>query len=125
MFIYYQINRPYDSAIDLQSGAQHPFGSIHNLSKNEFTELRKYVDKNLSKELIRHSKSPPRASILFVKKKENTLCMYTNYCGFNNLIVKNCYPLPLISNLLDQLQQATIYTKIDLRGAYNLVHINS
>lgn len=32
-------------------------------------------------------------------------------------------PMPLISGLLDQLGQAKIYTKIDLRGAYNLVRV--
>jgi hypothetical protein len=37
--------------------------------------------------------------------------------------VKNRYPLPLISGLLDQLWQAKIYTKIDLGGVYNLVRI--
>jgi len=31
--------------------------------------------------------------------------------------------LPLISKLLDQLSHAKIYTKIDLRGTYNLVCI--
>ena len=36
---------------------------------------------------------------------------------------KNRYPLPLISGLLEQLGRARIFTKIDLRGAYNLVRI--
>jgi hypothetical protein len=43
--------------------------------------------------------------------------------GLNKLTIKNRYPLPLISNLLDQLRQAPIYTKIDLSRAYNLVCI--
>ena len=50
--------------------------------------------------------------------------MCVDYRGLNKLTVKNPYLLPLISNLLLQLRQATIYTKIDLRGAYNLVRIN-
>jgi len=32
-------------------------------------------------------------------------------------------PLPLISRLLDQLGHAKVYTKINLRGEYNLVRI--
>ena len=36
---------------------------------------------------------------------------------------KNRYPLPLIFGLLEQLGRAKIFTKIDLRGAYNLVQI--
>jgi len=49
--------------------------------------------------------------------------MCVDYCGLNNVMVKNQYPLPLIFGLLDQLSQAKIFTKIDLQGAYNLVHI--
>jgi len=36
---------------------------------------------------------------------------------------KDQYPLPLISNLLDSLCKARIYTKINLRHVYHLVHI--
>ena len=43
--------------------------------------------------------------------------------GLNKVTIKNRYPLPLISELLNQLGQANIYTKIDLQGAYNLVRV--
>ena len=46
-----------------------------------------------------------------------------DYQGFNKVTKKNRYPLPLISGLLDQLGRTMIFTKIDLRGAYNLVRI--
>jgi hypothetical protein len=49
--------------------------------------------------------------------------MCVDYEGLNKLTIKNQYPLPLISNLLDRVGSAKIYTKIDLRGAYNLVSI--
>lgn len=49
--------------------------------------------------------------------------MCVDYRGLNKITIKNRYPLPLISGLLDQLNQAKIYTKIDLRRAYNLVRI--
>jgi hypothetical protein len=45
--------------------------------------------------------------------------MCVDYCGLNWLTINKWYPLPLISRLLDQLNQAKVYTKIDLRGAYN------
>jgi hypothetical protein len=115
--------RPYDCAIDLQEGAQLPFGPIYNLSENELGELRKHIDDNLGKKFIQHSKSPIGAPILFVKKKDGSLRMCVNYRGPHKLIIKNQYPLPLISNLLDRVGGAKIYTKIDLHGAYNLVCI--
>jgi hypothetical protein len=116
-------HRPYDCAIDLQEGAQPPFGPIYNLSQTELAELRKYIDENLAKNFIRHSKSPAGAPILFVKKKDGSLRMCVDYRGLNKVTKKNRYPLPLISGLLEQLGRAKIFTKIDLRGAYNLVRI--
>jgi hypothetical protein len=107
----------------LQSGAQPPFGPIYNLSQNELSELKDYIEENLAKNFIQHSKSPAGAPIFFVKKKDGSLWMCVDYRGLNKITVKNRYPLPLISGLLDQLGHAKIYTKIDLRGAYNLVCI--
>ena len=116
-------HRPYDCAIDLEEGAQPHFGLIYNLSQTELAELRKYIDENLSKNFIRHSKSPAGAPILFVKKKDGSLRMCVDYRGLNKVKKKNRYPLPLISGLLEQLGSAKVFTKIDLRGAYNLVRI--
>jgi hypothetical protein len=49
--------------------------------------------------------------------------MCVDYRGLNQLTIKNWYPLPLILGLLDQVNCAKMYTKIDLRKAYNLVCI--
>jgi hypothetical protein len=49
--------------------------------------------------------------------------MCVDYCRLNNFFKKNRYPLPLISWLLEQPGNAKIFTKIDLRGAYNLVQV--
>ncbi len=49
--------------------------------------------------------------------------MCVDYWELNRLIIKNQYPLPLISRLLDQFNHTKVYTKIDLHEAYNLVHI--
>lgn len=37
--------------------------------------------------------------------------------------MKYPYLLPLIPVTLEQLREATIFTKLDLRSSYNLVHI--
>ncbi|KAI3355614.1 hypothetical protein L3Q82_018436, partial [Scortum barcoo] len=43
--------------------------------------------------------------------------------SLNNIMVKNRHPLPLISSAFDQLQQAKMFTKLDLWNAYHLVRI--
>jgi len=57
------------------------------------------------------------------KKKDKFLEMTIYYCELNKVSVKNCYPLPLIHRLFDQLGQTKIYIKIDPWEAYNLLRI--
>jgi len=68
-------HQPFDCVIDLQEGAQPPFGPIYNLSLTKLVELRQYINKNLAKNFIRHSKSKAGPPILFVKKKDGSLRM--------------------------------------------------
>src|SRR6187551_3494369 len=46
-----------------------------------------------------------------------------DYRALNAVTVKNRYPIPRISDLIDSLSQASIFTKIDLRWGYNNVRI--
>jgi hypothetical protein len=93
------------------------------MSEPESKALREYIDENLAKGFIRHSKSSAGAPVLFVKKKDGSLRLCVDYRGLNRITAKNKYPLPLISALLDRLRPAKVLTKIDLRGAYNLVRM--
>ena len=107
-------HRPYDCTIDLLPGMQPPWGPIYGLTEPEQATLRQYIDEHLAKGFIQHSKSPAGAPVFFVKKKDGSLHLCVDYRGLNNITVKNRYPLPLISTLLDQLTSAHVYTKIDL-----------
>jgi hypothetical protein len=116
-------HRPYDCPIDLQPGKDPPWGPIYNLSPPELKALREYIEEHLANGSIRHSKSPAGAPIFFVKKKDGSLRLVVDYRGLNKITVRNRYALPLISSLLERLSGAKFFTKLDLRGAYNLVRI--
>jgi hypothetical protein len=60
---------------------------------------------------------------LFAKKPDGGLWFYIDYRDIHNTTIKNRYPLPLIQETLDLLAGAQIYTKLDVRGAYNLVWV--
>ena len=46
-----------------------------------------------------------------------------DYRGLNKVTIKDRTPLPLISETLDRLAQAKIFSKLDLRNAYHRVRI--
>ncbi|CEP16232.1 hypothetical protein [Parasitella parasitica] len=118
-------HRPYDHKIPLKPNTEVPFGPIYNLSKIELQTLYDYIQENLKKGFIVRSDSPAGAPVLFVKKKDGSLRMCVDYRGLNKITIPNRCPLPLISETLDRLYNATCYTKLDMRGAYNLVRIFS
>ena len=112
-----------DHNIDLKPGCSAPFSPLYNLSEYELGVLKEYLDKNLHSGFITRSKSPAGALILFIKKKDGSLRLCVDYWGLNAVTIKDKYPIPLISEILDHLGQAKIFTKLDLQGAYNLIHI--
>ena len=116
-------HRPYDLKIPLEEGSQPPLGPIYSLSPLELEALHTYLDKNLVTGTIQPSKLPFSAPILFIKKKDGSLRLCIDYQGLNKITKKDRYPLPLIANLLDAPHKARVYTKIDLRHAYNLIRI--
>ena len=69
------------------------------------------------------SSSAHAAPVLFVRKKDSSLCLCIDFQGLNKITKKDRYPLPHISDLLDALSHAKVYTKIDLWHAYHLVCI--
>lgn len=63
-----------------------------------------------------------RRVFLCGKKKDKTLPSCIDYCGLNKNTIKNKYPLPLLTFAFELLQGVTIFSKLDLRNAYHLVH---
>lgn len=59
----------------------------------------------------------------FLRKKDGSLHPCQDYCYLNKGTIKDSYPLSLISELLDKLSGATIFSKLDLGSGYNNVHI--
>ena len=117
-------HRKFDCEIELKSPELvHPFRPIYNLSEVDRIEFKRYIGEMRTKDFIRSSKSPAGAGVFFVPKKDNSKRLCVDYRWLNELTIRNSFPSPLISDLIDRLRFAKIFTKIDLRGAYNLVRI--
>lgn len=116
-------HRIYDCEIRLSSEHKPKPRPIYNLNRQESLLLAEYIKSNLEKGFIRPSVSPIAAPIFFTSKKDGTLRPCVDYRQLNAITVKNRAPLPLIEEILESLAGATIFTKLDLHGAYNLVRI--
>jgi hypothetical protein len=64
---------------------------------------------------------PVAVPILFPKKKDGGLRLSIDYRALDKVTVKNRYPLPFMSEMLDCVREARIFSKLDLRGVYNLI----
>jgi len=113
----------YDLKIKLEEGAQFLVGPIYSLLAFKQEVFKEFIEENLNTGFIQPTSSPHGIPVLFIKKKDSSLHLCVNFHSLNCISKKDCYPLPLISDLLDSPCKARIYSKIDLCHAYHLVYI--
>ena len=85
------------------------------MSRVEREEVQEFVKDQLRKRYIRLLKSPQILLVFFVPKKDGKKRMVQDYQYLNSWIIKNNYPLPLISNLIDSIGKKKMFMKMDLR----------
>ena len=115
--------KQWDHAIKIKTGAKVSSTKVYLLCPNEQAELDTFIEENLASRRICPSKSPMAAPVFFIKKKDGSLQLVQDYRALNAKTVKNVYPLPLISDLINRLQGARYFTKLDVRWGYNNVRI--
>ncbi|GJY21838.1 putative reverse transcriptase domain-containing protein [Tanacetum coccineum] len=115
--------RQVEFQIDLIPGAAPVARAPYRLALLEIQELSNQLQELADRGFIRPSTSPYGAPVLFVKKEDGSFIMCIDYQELNKLTIKNCYPLPRIDDLFDQLQGSSIYSKIDLRSGYHQLRV--
>ncbi|WRX11508.1 Reverse transcriptase domain - like 10 [Theobroma cacao] len=116
-------DRELEFPIDLLSGTAPISIPPYRMAPAELKELKVQLQELVDKGFIRPSISPWGAPVLFVKKKDGTLRLCIDYRQLNRMTIKNKYPLPRIDDLFDQLQGATVFSKVDLRSGYHQLRI--
>jgi hypothetical protein len=112
-----------DHEVWLKEGEIPTWGPLYSMSRAELVVLKEQLEENMSKGSIRQSSSPFAAAVLFTKKPGGGPRFCIDYRDINSKTIKNRYPLPLIKETLNLLGKARIYTKLDVRGAYNLLRV--
>jgi hypothetical protein len=113
----------WDHAIELEHESSPGFRKVYPMTLMEQTEIDTFLEEALATGHIRQSKSPLRAPVFFIKKKDRKLRFVQDYRALNGITRKNRYLLPLINDLIHRLKGACYFTKLDVCWGYNNVHI--
>ncbi|XP_016199433.1 uncharacterized protein LOC107640426 [Arachis ipaensis] len=101
-------NREVEFAIELVPGASPISITPYRMSLLEMTELKAQLEDLL---------------VLLVMKKDRSMRLCIDYRQLNKITVNNKYLLPRIDDLMDQLQGAGVFSKIDLRSGYHQIRV--
>ena len=115
--------RPYDHEIHLKADFKPIRQSPYSLNPAQMELAKTFVDENLKKEYIVHSKSPMASPLFFVEKKDGASHPCQDYRKLNEGTIKDAFLLPNIQDLLRDLQGAKYFTKLDIRWGYNNIQI--
>ena len=88
---------------------------VYLLSREEREEVREFIQEQLRKGYIQPSKSLQTALVFFMGKKDGKKRMVQDYRYLNEWTIKNNYPLPLISDILENIGMKKVFMKMDLR----------
>ena len=120
----YPPKRAWDHAIEFKKDAPEAIDcKVYPMNWIEDKAVQKFLHDELEKGYIREFKSPYASSFFFVRKKDGKMRPVQDYRKINTITIQNQYPLPLIADLIRDLSNAHIYTKLDVRWGYNNVHI--
>lgn len=93
------------------------------MSQKENEAIKKWIDEQLEKRIIRGSHLEVAALVIVVRKLGGGLRICVDYRALNSLTVKSRYPLPLIKETLARLLGRTRFTKLDITAAFNRIRI--
>lgn len=114
-----------DHHITLEEKRKHSYTPLYNMSGEELSEVKKYLEEGLAKGFILPSTAPYGSPVLFVKKSDGGLRFCVDYRKLNAITKKDRYPMPLLHETIGRMTKARWYTKMDIRAAFNRIRMET
>jgi hypothetical protein len=109
----------------LVEGAKFKQPPLYQVSSEENEVLREYFHTSLESGLIKPSDAPFSSPVIFVRKEDGTKRLCVDFRNVNQVTVRNCYSMPLISKITGRIRKSKWFSKIDLVSAFTKIRINS
>jgi hypothetical protein len=114
-------SRSCDHSIPLIQGYQPVFIWPYRYAPAVKDEIERQVNEMLASGIIQHSNSPFSSPVLLVRKKDQSWRFCVDFRHLNALTVKRKYPVPIIEELMDELQGASWFSSLDLRAGFHQI----
>ncbi|GFW58074.1 transposon Tf2-6 polyprotein [Trichonephila clavipes] len=118
LLVCYRPNKIKTTDIELSITVTDDKPIYHSPRRLPFTErdiVDKQIDEWIQNGVIEPCSSAYASQVLVVRKKDGSPRVCIDFRKLNRVLVKDHYPLPLIEDILDKLQDTRVFSTIDLR----------
>ncbi|KAE8885751.1 hypothetical protein PF003_g26788 [Phytophthora fragariae] len=99
---------------DSQPIKQQPYRVSYAEGEIREAEIQQYMELGF----VRESNSPWVSPVLVIRKPNGGIRFCIDYRKLNAATVKDCYPMPLIDDIIDVLSGSKIFSTIDIASGY-------
>lgn len=121
LLLNYTPNKIKESSIEMTitlSEDQKVFARPRRLPFVEKKIVKEQVEQWIEEGIVEPCSSAYASPVVVTRKKDGTPRICIDYRAMNRIVVKDRYPLPLIEDVLDRLQDSSVFSTLDLKNGF-------